>query len=273
MRFSIGSFIGFAICTGFIIVGLMDTSGYIRLEHYLPSFLKNPFIHFAGFFIVFGGVLGAMFIMYPTEAVLKALASFRHLFNHSNTKASTMAEDVEMIVNWSERIKNDKKSFIQEMTQNNKDPYTRVLFDLYSTNYSSQDIRAMGEVNIEKQYNQSLQMSDVIHAMANSAPAFGMVGTVLGMVVMLSNLSDPSNIGPGISTGLIGTLYGVTSANLFFIPLSRKIKFNALVQQRKEIIILEGLLLIKENKPALVIRDQLMSFVSRENETETKPIK
>jgi chemotaxis protein MotA len=100
-----------------------------------------------------------------------------------------------------------------------------------------------------------------------------MVGTVLGMVVMLSNLSDPANIGPGISTGLIGTLYGVTSANLFFIPLSRKIKFNALIQQRREIIILEGLLLIKENKPALVIRDQLMSFVSRENETETKPIK
>lgn len=273
MRFSIGSFIGFSICFGFIVLGLMDTSGYIRLEHFLPDFLKNPFIHFAGFFIVFGGVLGAMFIMYPTEAVLKALASFRYIFNHANSKASSMAEDVEMIVTWSERIKNDKKTFIQEMSEKQKDPFIRMLFDLYSTNYTTQDIRTMGEISIEKEYNQSLQMSDVIHAMANSAPAFGMVGTVLGMVVMLSNLSDPSNIGPGISTGLIGTLYGVTSANLFFIPLSRKIKFNALNQQRREIIILEGLLLIKENKPALVIRDQLMSFVSRDNEVEPKPAK
>lgn len=273
MKFSIGSFIGFSICLGFITLGLMDTSGSIKLEHFLPDFLKNPFIHFAGFFIVFGGVLGAMFIMYPTEAVLKALASFRHIFNHSNTKTSSMAEDVEMIVSWSDKMKADKKSFLQEMTDKNKEPFVRMLFDLLSTNYSSQDIRNMGEVSIDKEFNKSLQMSDVIHAMANSAPAFGMVGTVLGMVVMLSNLDDPANIGPGISTGLIGTLYGVTSANLFFIPLSRKIKFNAMNQQRREILILEGLLLIKENKQALVIRDQLMSFVSRDNDYEAKPVK
>lgn len=269
MKFSIGSFLGFIICTVFIIVGIMDTSGAIRLEHYLPGFLKNPFIHFAGFFIVFGGVLGSMFIMYPTNSVLRALASFRLMFNQANTKVSSMTEDVEMIVTWSEKLKADKKNFINEMS-NHKDPYVRKLFDLYSTNYSSADIRAMGEVSIEKEFNEALQMSDVIHAMANSAPAFGMVGTVLGMIVMLNNLSDPSNIGPGISTGLIGTLYGVTSANLFFIPLSRKIKFNALNQQRREIIILEGLLLIKENKPSLVIRDQLLSFVTREAESDAK---
>ena len=96
------------------------------------------------------------------------------------------------------------------------------------------------------------------------------LGFVLGMIVMLNNLNDPSNIGPGISTGLIGTLYGVSSANLFFIPLAKKIKFNAAHTQRREIIILEGLLLIKDNKPALVIRDQLNSFVSRESEHDTK---
>jgi chemotaxis protein MotA len=270
MKFSLASFIGFLICSIFMVVGIMDTAGAIRIEHYIPNFAKNPFVHFAGFFIVFGGVLASMFVMYPVNVVYSALKNFGQLFSQTKHKALSINEDVDMVVSWSERIKKDKKEFMNGISQNEKDPFIKMLFDLYNTNYSSHDIRSMGETSIEKDYNQSLQLSDVFHAMANAAPAFGMVGTVLGMIVMLNNLSDPSNIGPGISTGLIGTLYGVASANLFFIPLSKKIKFNALTTQRREIIILEGLLLIKENKPSLVIRDQLMSFVSRESEAAPK---
>lgn len=273
MKFSIGSFIGFIICSVFMVIGIMDTAGAIRIEHYLPNFIKNPFIHFAGFFIVFGGVLASMFVMYPVNVVYSALKNFGQLFSQTKHKALSINEDVDMVVNWSERLKKDKKEFVNSISETEKDAFVKMLFDLYNTNYSSHDIRSMGETSIEKDYAQSLQLSDVFHAMANAAPAFGMVGTVLGMIVMLNNLSDPSNIGPGISTGLIGTLYGVASANLFFIPLSKKIKFNALHTQRREIIILEGMLLIKENKPALVIRDQLMSFVSRDTDTQTKSTK
>lgn len=270
MKFSIGTFLGFMICTTFVVLGIMDTAGAIRLEHYLPSFLKNPFIHLAGFFIVFGGVLAAMFVMYPINIVFNALKHFGLLFSQTRHKTVSINEDIEMVVGWADRIKKDKKEFMNQIAQNEKDTFVRLLFDLYNTNYSSADIRTMGETSIDKDYNNSLQMSDVFHSMANSAPAFGMLGTVLGMIVMLNNLNDPSNIGPGISTGLIGTLYGVSSANLFFIPLAKKIKFNAAHTQRREIIILEGLLLIKDNKPALVIRDQLNSFVSRESEHDTK---
>lgn len=270
MKFSLGTFLGFVICTAFVIVGIMDTAGAIRLEHYLPNFMKNPFIHIAGFFIVFGGVLASMFVMYPINVVFAALKNFGRLFSQTKHKTISINEDIEMVVGWAEKIKKDKKEFMNQISQNEQDTFVRMLFDLYNTNYSTHDIRTMGETSIDKEYNQALQMSDVFHSMANSAPAFGMLGTVLGMIVMLNNLNDPSNIGPGISTGLIGTLYGVASANLFFIPLAKKIKYNAALTQRREIIILEGLLLIKDNKPSLVIRDQLMSFVSREGENETK---
>ncbi len=270
MKFSLGTFLGFVICTALVVLGIMDTAGAIRLEHYLPNFLKNPFIHIAGFFIVFGGVLAAMFVMYPINVVFSALRNFGRLFSQTKHKTISINEDIEMVVSWADRIKKDKKEFMNHISQNEKDTFVKLLFDLYNTNYSSNDIRTMGETSIDKEYNQALQMSDVFHSMANSAPAFGMLGTVLGMIVMLNNLNDPSNIGPGISTGLIGTLYGVASANLFFIPLAKKIKYNAALTQRREIIILEGLLLLKENKPTLVIRDQLMSFVSRESENDSK---
>ena len=271
MKFSIGTFLGFIICTTFVIFGIMDTAGAIRLEHFLPNMFKNPFIHIAGFFIVFGGVMASMFVMYPVNIVFNTLKNFGLLFSQTKHKTVSINEDVEMVVGWADKIKKDKKEFMNSISQNEKDSFVKLLFDLYNTNYSAADIRSMGETSIDKDYNYSIQMSDVFHSMANSAPAFGMLGTVLGMIVMLNNLSDPSNIGPGISTGLIGTLYGVSSANLFFIPLAKKIKYNALHTQRREIIILEGILLIKENKPALVIKDQLMSFVSRESEETSKP--
>lgn len=106
-------------------------------------------------------------------------------------------------------------------------------------------------------------MAEVIQSAAVSAPALGMVGTVLGMVVMLSNMSDPANIGPGISTGLMGTLYGVMSANLLFNPLSKKIKYNAYNVQMKEFLVLEAIILIKENKSSMIIQDKLYSLIGR----------
>jgi chemotaxis protein MotA len=124
----------------------------------------------------------------------------------------------------------------------------------------------MGESNIEKEYNRSYVISEVIHSAAQSAPALGMVGTVLGMVVMLSNINDPANIGPAMSTGLIGTLYGVMSANLLFNPLSKKIKHNAYAAQIRETLILEAVVMIKDNKSVMAIRDKLYTLIGRTSE-------
>ncbi len=270
MKFRISTLFGVSISLAIVLLGILDTSGKIKLGNYVPDFLHSPFFHMAGIFIVFGGVSTAMFIMYPTNTVLEAALSFRYLFSHTESKSVSLYEYAEKIVGWAESIKKNKNEFFSDIKQRKFDPFTSLVFELYNTNYTTEEIRQMGEANMEKEFNKSNAMADVIHSAAVSAPALGMVGTVLGMVVMLSNMNDPANIGPGISTGLIGTLYGVMSANLLFNPLSKKIKYNAVHTHMRESLILEAVILIKENKSSMAIRDKLFSLIGRSTQIEEK---
>lgn len=268
MKFKISTFFGVSVSFAFVILGILDTAGKIKLGAFVPEFMHSPFLHMAGIFIVFGGVSMAMFIMYPSSTVIEAILSFRYIFSHSESKRVTLYEEAEKIVGWSEEIRKNKNQFFDNLKKIKPDPFTSLIFELYNTNYSSEEIRKMGEANMEKEFNKSNAMSEVIHSAAVSAPALGMVGTVLGMVVMLANMNDPANIGPGISTGLIGTLYGVMSANLLFNPLSKKIRYNAYNAQMKETMILEAVILIRENKSSIIIRDKLYSLIGRSVEVE-----
>lgn len=253
-----------------VILGILDTSGSIHIGVWVPDFMNNPFIHPAGILIVFGGIVSAMFIMYPSDIVFQAMGAIKYLFSHSESKVTSLYEDSDKIVSWAESIKKNRIGFFNDLKNTKVDAFTNTLFELYNTNYSKEEIRQMGEASIEKEFSKSQIIADVIHSAAVSAPAFGMVGTVLGMVIMLSNMDDPTNIGPAMSTGLIGTLYGVMAANLLFNPLSKKIKHNAYNTQIKEHLVLEAIIMIKDNKSTLAIRDKLYSLIGRKTETKSK---
>jgi len=89
------------------------------------------------------------------------------------------------------------------------------------------------------------------------------VGTILGLIVMLGNLDDPSAVGPGLSLALLTTLYGVAFANLVFAPMAKKIKHNMGIVQTREAVSIEGVILIKEGKSELMIKDQLYSIIGK----------
>ena len=106
--------------------------------------------------------------------------------------------------------------------------------------------------------------------MAISSPAFGMFGTVLGLIVMLQNLDDPSAIGPGLSLALLTTLYGTAFANLLFAPLAKKIRFNSVLNSAREQLVLEGILMVKDGRSALMIKDQLYSLIGKGSSGDDK---
>jgi len=99
--------------------------------------------------------------------------------------------------------------------------------------------------------------------MANTAPSFGMVGTLLGLIIMLGSLDEPSGVGPALALALLTTLYGVGFANLLFSPMAKKIKYNQSINQTRERLIMEGIVLIREGKSELLIKDQLGSLIGQ----------
>ena len=103
--------------------------------------------------------------------------------------------------------------------------------------------------------------------MGGDAPAFGMLGTLIGLVIMLSNMGgDPSAIGPSMAVALITTFYGIILARIIFIPLATKVAARNDVTIFKNIMQMEGLVLLAERKSPRYIQDKINSFVDSEEQ-------
>jgi chemotaxis protein MotA len=263
MKFTFSSFLGFIISLLVLLTGSADTVGAIKLTKSLPSFLQIPFLDFASLFVVVGGMLSGLFVMYPAFTVFKSLGSIKNMFSHYSGKLEVLEEEIKNIMKYKEEFVADKNGFIERMSRSNNDKITKYLFELVSTNYTSHEVREIGEVYIDKRSSEEIKKADVLDMMAITSPAFGMFGTVLGLIVMLQNLDDPSAIGPGLSLALLTTLYGTAFANLLFAPLAKKIRFNSVLNTTREQLILEGIIMVKDGRSAIMIKDQLYSFIGQ----------
>jgi len=104
--------------------------------------------------------------------------------------------------------------------------------------------------------------ASILSFMGDAAPAFGMVGTLIGLVQMLRTLEDPSSIGVGMATALLTTFYGALLANLLFIPLSGKLQTRSKEEATVCEMMIEGLTAIQSGVNPTVLKDRLMAFVA-----------
>ena len=102
----------------------------------------------------------------------------------------------------------------------------------------------------------------ILVAMGTYAPAFGMIGTLIGLVQMLTSMEDPSQIGGGMATAILTTLYGAVMANVFFLPAAGKLKVRTAGELLGKEIIIEGILSIQSGDNPRVVEQKLKSFVS-----------
>jgi chemotaxis protein MotA len=97
--------------------------------------------------------------------------------------------------------------------------------------------------------------------MGNAAPGMGMVGTIIGLVSMFAHMDDPKKIGPGMAVALLTTLYGAVVSNVVALPIADKLQIKAAEENVNFTLILDGVLMIRENKSPAVIRDMLISYL------------
>jgi chemotaxis protein MotA len=103
--------------------------------------------------------------------------------------------------------------------------------------------------------------SKVYRAFGDCAPAWGMVGTILGMVTMFANMSDPSKLGPAMATALLATLYGAVISNLVALPLADKLHVKLEEENISRSLIIDGVLLVRDSKSPSLVREMLVSYL------------
>lgn len=244
-----GAAFGFALVIGAILIGSNNLLGFINLE---------------GLMIVIGGSLAVAFMSFEAPYVVTALKSVGNMFKNAEATHENLQKDLVEIIHWARVVKEGGLRGLEIETGKKgiEDPFVRYSLDMVVSNYEPAEIRSMMETAADAVYERDTIPARVLTAMAGHAPAFGMVGTLVGMVIMLGNLQgDMSNIGAGLSVSLLATLYGVVTARMIYMPASSKLQQKQDALRFRNQLITEGLVLLVENKTPRYIQDRLNSFL------------
>lgn len=215
--------------------------------------------------IVVGGTVVTCFISYETKVAFDALKTILKPFKEYRDMNASLKDEVGRIVKWGYTVqKNGLQGLENEVTETlrQENPFLAYGADLVVTGYTGTEIRQILEHMLEEQSNRNRIATAALMKMGGDAPAYGMLGTLIGLVIMLSNMSgDPASIGPSMAVALITTFYGVILARLFCIPMATKM--NARYDRTELInnIQMDGLVLLAERKSPRYIQDKLNSFV------------
>ncbi len=262
MKFSPISLVLIILTLGLLSVGIMDVIGVLHFKKMFPFLNFSKFFDIPSLFIVMGGLLTNAFIINSPGAIFEAFKYFGKIFSHSSVTQQALHQEVDTFVDWAKEYKRNRIEFLNRMSSHN-DPFVKYIFSLLGTNYNVEELITISEIKIEEQVSRLKKHSEVFKNMGNSGPAFGMFGTLFGLVFMLSSLDDPTKIGPGLALGLLVTLYGVSMTHLLFYPLSMKIMIDAENIKTRENLILECAVLMLEDKSPVYIKDRLLATIDR----------
>ncbi len=215
------------------------------------------FINVPSLLIVAGGTVAVTFIKFKMEDVMNSIAVALKAFL---VKASNPDEMIQEMVNFTRIAK--KEGLIALEKEESADPFAAKALRYLSDGYDEGLIEDMLSKDIRLTIQRHTTGQNVFKSMGDSAPAFGMIGTLIGLVQMLSSMDDPASIGPSMAVALLTTLYGAVLANFIFIPIAEKLAMRSEQEKLSKSIIVEGAVGINRGVSPIVLEESLKIFLS-----------
>jgi chemotaxis protein MotA len=221
-----------------------------------------------GLVIVVGGVVTVAFMSFAAEDVEKSLDAIIRLFKKPPPVRESLHDDMTAIIYCAklvmEKGMRNFESIIGKVGI--RDPFVKYGLNMVVSQYPAEDVRMMMETAADAAYERESVPVEILQAMTSHAPAFGMVGTLVGMVVMLCHLTgDTSGIGPSLAVAFLSTLYGVLSARLVYIPAAAKLRQEVADRRFRNHLITEGMVMLVAKKTPMYVQDRLNSFLKLES--------
>lgn len=236
----IGLFGSLALIIGAIAVG-GSPAGFIDV----PSIL-----------VVFGGTIAVAFIMFPLGTVLGSMKVGMKAFF---SKAPDPIDSIDIVIDLADRARKESLVALEKVNIDNEFLKRGVLLVADGTEESL--IRSVMEIEVDIMKKRHRTGQEVFKGMGNMAPAFGMIGTLIGLVRMLQALDDPSSIGPAMAVALLTTFYGAILANCIFLPLAKKLEERSNEEAMNMELLTEGVLSILNGEHPNIVREKLNSFL------------
>jgi chemotaxis protein MotA len=217
------------------------------------------FVHGPAAAVVFGGSLAALLVHFPLSDVKNLFKVVLKIFLH---KEPPHHEHIQKIMEMSVLARKEGMLALEPKVAEIDDPFLKKGLQLVIDGMPKEMVRDILEIEMEVEKQRHTIGKRMLEQAGAFAPAFGMVETLIGLVQMLSNLSDPSKIGAGMAGALVGTFYGAFAANMLFLPMAGKLDVRAKEEHRLRELMVEGLLSIQSGEKPQPVKEKLKSFLA-----------
>jgi chemotaxis protein MotA len=246
------------------IIGLILGSALVAIAILIGD---NPviFVDIKAILIVLGGTLGVTFIKNPLQRVFGTIGVVKNAFFG---KVTPMAGLIETIVELSRKARRESLLSLEKVDID--DPFLQKAIRLAVDGMEPNAIKTVLETEVNFLAQRHQIGADVFEGIAESAPAFGMIGTLIGLVQMLASMEDPSKIGPAMAIAILTTLYGSLIANLFAAPIAQKLKDRSREEVNARLVIVQGVLSIVEGDHPASVEQKLSAYVEPKARKESR---
>lgn len=254
------TFFGFVIGLGLMIGAIILTAKESETAMHVTPTLYQLYLNPGAFMLVFGGTLSATLVAHPFTHLLKGFKGFFIAFTHG---AGDFITPVEEICDFATSYtKGGVLALEEKLKDYKKESLLKDAIGFIINGFKPDEVRSSMEIAISRRYDSEYIDVHVFRNMGKVSPAFGLVGTLIGLIFMLQVMGDnPKSVGPFLSVALTATLYGVIFTNLIFNPIANKLTHRAELNLRFGKLTLDGIMLILEKRHPIFIKDKLSVFV------------
>jgi chemotaxis protein MotA len=256
MRPDIATLGGLLLAAGGILGGLVIEGGKL-----------TDIAQVTALMIVLGGTIGAVMVTTPLKTLIKAAKCLGSVFFEH---AQSPQDVIEEVISYATKARKNSIISLESDLPNIADPFLQKAISLSVDGTDLQELRKMMELDIALEQRNGESVAKVYESAGGYAPTIGIIGAVLGLIQVMKHLENIEEVGRGIAVAFVATVYGVASANLFFLPVANKIKARFHHSLEMKELMLEGVCSIVEGLNPKLIRIKLDPFSDESPESAKK---
>ncbi len=245
------------------IIGMIAGAGFISIAILMGGSFSQ-FIDAPSVLIVLGGGMAATLIRFPLKGVAGAFKiGGKVAFSHKKIDPNDL---IEKIAEMGDIVRRSGPLGLESIELD--DPNLKKGAQFIADGYDSSFIRESMELARDQLLTRLQEGQRVFKSLGDAAPAFGMIGTLVGLVQLLANMDDPGAIGPAMAVALLTTLYGAVLANLVCLPVADKLTAKFDVEEINQTLIIDGIMSVRDGKSPALIKEMLVAYLPENQRNE-----
>jgi len=240
------------------IIGLLAAFGLMGWS-ILAGGNLHGFLNLSAAAIVLGGTFGSLLVHFPMSRIIGLIGILRKTLVYAQPEPDVI---IAKMVKYAERARREGMLALEDDSETETEEFIRKGLRLAVDGTDPQLLQKILQTDLQQIENRHQEGASILAAGGTFAPAFGMIGTLIGLVSMLSTLSDPAKIGAGMATALVTTFYGAVLANAIFLPLAGKLETRSREEIMSKEMVIDGIMAIQSGDSPRIVEEKLKSFLS-----------